>query len=360
MNSFQIGENPSWFWLHALKPFGNSEASGYSLGYWKSLIEPTTSLGDAGERRRWTGGPKYSYIPPELADGDYVSVLRAKGGEAPGNRFSVIIEGDATVYLVASRILSSPPEGFDLTDLYAKYGDGNRDVIYKKTVLGGEELRFPGNTHKTTEGYEPPHALFVKSVDDSERSPDLSHARVSSEGTSTARRKRVSSQRLGRSPGVALTSQHDELTPSFEIKVGNNSPVKIRSEAIKYAEIMDEMEPGHWIYNDYNWNAVGSFAKRMPWDSVAIDLDDHTYNKDAKVFSFKRPNGKLTVVLSNRTSEPYRFLVETGIDGDSWNGYRYTPFERGPGTMGVPVGSQSEQALAVELEPLSWEFWEQQ
>ena len=39
MDSFQIGENPTWFWIHCLKPIQNAEASGYSLGFWKSLIE---------------------------------------------------------------------------------------------------------------------------------------------------------------------------------------------------------------------------------------------------------------------------------------------------------------------------------
>jgi hypothetical protein len=34
------------------------------------------------------------------------------------------------------------------------------------------------------------------------------------------------------------------------------------------------IEPGHWIFNPYNWNAVGSFAKRMPWNSVALTLDE--------------------------------------------------------------------------------------
>ena len=47
MNSFQLAENPTWFWIHALKPFKNSEASGYSLGFWKSLAEPTKKEGSA-------------------------------------------------------------------------------------------------------------------------------------------------------------------------------------------------------------------------------------------------------------------------------------------------------------------------
>ena len=55
------------------------------------------------------------------------------------------------------------------------------------------------------------------------------------------------------------------------------------------------MKPGHWIFNPYNWNAVGSFVKRMPWDSVAVDVTEANYDPDARVFAFKRPNGKLTV-----------------------------------------------------------------
>lgn len=36
MNWFARGEAPTWFWIHALKPVGNSEASGYALGFWRS------------------------------------------------------------------------------------------------------------------------------------------------------------------------------------------------------------------------------------------------------------------------------------------------------------------------------------
>ncbi len=35
MNWFQVAEAPTWFWIHALKPLGNSEGSGYSLGFWR-------------------------------------------------------------------------------------------------------------------------------------------------------------------------------------------------------------------------------------------------------------------------------------------------------------------------------------
>ncbi len=35
MNWFTFADSPTWFWLHALKPTYNAEASGYSLGYWR-------------------------------------------------------------------------------------------------------------------------------------------------------------------------------------------------------------------------------------------------------------------------------------------------------------------------------------
>ena len=35
MNWMVFQNSPTWFWLHALKPTYNSEASGYSLGYWR-------------------------------------------------------------------------------------------------------------------------------------------------------------------------------------------------------------------------------------------------------------------------------------------------------------------------------------
>ena len=35
MNWMTFQNSPTWFWLHALKPTYNSEASGYSLGFWR-------------------------------------------------------------------------------------------------------------------------------------------------------------------------------------------------------------------------------------------------------------------------------------------------------------------------------------
>ncbi|TVQ27925.1 MAG: hypothetical protein EA382_02775 [Spirochaetaceae bacterium] len=46
MNWFQLADAPSWFWIHALKPVTNSEASGYSLGYWMPAVGIPDDLRD--------------------------------------------------------------------------------------------------------------------------------------------------------------------------------------------------------------------------------------------------------------------------------------------------------------------------
>eukprot|EP00026_Physarum_polycephalum_P007829 Phypoly_transcript_07897.p1 GENE.Phypoly_transcript_07897~~Phypoly_transcript_07897.p1 ORF type:complete len:476 (+),score=41.81 Phypoly_transcript_07897:46-1473(+) len=43
MNWFTFENSPTWFWLHALKPTYNSEASGYSLGFWRPWDDNDTS-----------------------------------------------------------------------------------------------------------------------------------------------------------------------------------------------------------------------------------------------------------------------------------------------------------------------------
>lgn len=43
MNWFTFANSPTWFWLHALKPTYNAEASGYSLGFWRPYDDLDTS-----------------------------------------------------------------------------------------------------------------------------------------------------------------------------------------------------------------------------------------------------------------------------------------------------------------------------
>lgn len=315
MNSFQIGENPTWFWLHALKPFKNSEASGYSLGFWKSRLNPKKGSDDSIVKRRWVDGPAFTYIPDELKDAEFVNVIRPKGDKERGLGFNLVFTGDHDVYMVSSHELNPVPEGYAKTDLYTEYGDGKRDVIYKSVKPFNGKKTFPVASTAVEGKYAPPHALFVKA--------------------STAQNK-------------------------SNVQPGINTPSTIHSIAVKSAEIQNNMKPGHWIYNDFNWNAVGSFVKRMPWDSKAVAIEDHDFTTEAKVFCFKRPNGKLTVVLSNASGSMHVFKVSTGLKDAGWKGYRYTPYERGENTMGVNVGSQTGADLTVTLPSLSWEFWEQQ
>lgn len=56
MNWMTFENSPTWHWLHALKPIGNAEAGGYSLGFWRKP-------GDTG------GAEAYAHI--EEGDWDY-------------------------------------------------------------------------------------------------------------------------------------------------------------------------------------------------------------------------------------------------------------------------------------------------
>ena len=43
MNWMTFENSPTWYWLHALKPTYNKEASGYSLGFWRPYDDETTT-----------------------------------------------------------------------------------------------------------------------------------------------------------------------------------------------------------------------------------------------------------------------------------------------------------------------------
>jgi hypothetical protein len=45
MNWFQLAQSPTWFWIHALKPLANEEASGYSLGFWRPPGDTSPGFG---------------------------------------------------------------------------------------------------------------------------------------------------------------------------------------------------------------------------------------------------------------------------------------------------------------------------
>ncbi len=159
-------------------------------------------------------------------------------------------------------------------------------------------------------------------------------------------------------PHVAFVEPSDP--PTFKAMIGVNVPILIRSELLALEHVAAELKPGHWIYNPYNWNAVGSFVKRLPWDSIALAVDEANYDADARILAFKRPNGKVSVVVSNRTAGERSFAIATGRKQATWKGFRYTPESAGEGTRGEEIGSQTGARLVLMLPRMSWEFWEEQ
>ncbi len=62
MNWFNFQDAPTWFWLHALKPIGNSEAAGYALGFWRPPGYTNTSIFPTLAEGHWTWNP-YNWNP---------------------------------------------------------------------------------------------------------------------------------------------------------------------------------------------------------------------------------------------------------------------------------------------------------
>ena len=120
------------------------------------------------------------------------------------------------------------------------------------------------------------------------------------------------------------------------------------------------LKPGSWTWNKYNWYAVGSFLRHMPWNSQAVALDEEVRDPDLRLFAFKRPDGKLVVVLSNRSFSSHVFHLNTGLPDAIFKGYRYTPEEAGTDFQGVPVGDATGAVISPKLDDMTWEFWEQQ
>ena len=310
INSFQLAENPTWFWIHALKPLENSEASGYSLGFWKSLDDTIRHI-NHDSYERWVGGPKITELPEEFKSMEFINVQRKKNAQ-PVQNFSFLLNQDAVVYMLVENKGNYLPEGWRKTDLKVAWS-GGIDLVYKK--------EFKKGTH------------YIKAHNGQE------------EGVFGA-------------PNALFILPHDPK--SFKVEVGLNSPIKIRSESMKLEKTLAELKPGHWIFNDFNWNAVGSFIKRMPWNSKVLDIAEKSYNKDARVLAFVKPNGKRTIVVSNRTGKDYTYKLNTRMDHAKWVGYRYSPFERGKNTMGIAIGKTKGKIITLTLPHLSWEFWEEQ
>jgi hypothetical protein len=100
------------------------------------------------------------------------------------------------------------------------------------------------------------------------------------------------------------------------------------------------LKPGHWTWNKYNWHAVGSFVRNMPWDCRAVAVNETVKDPDLRILAFRKPSGKLTVALANRSFTEHTFHVATGLENKTFSGRRYTPDNAG--------------------ENMTWEFWDEQ
>jgi Glycosyl hydrolase family 30 beta sandwich domain len=311
MNSFQLAGNPTWFWLHALKPFKNAEASGYSLGFWRSLEEPphaATSLAP----RRWRDGPELAPLAGKLSAAEMISATRGDPAK-PGVTYDFSVNQPVTVFLLVQDCGSyTPGAAWEAAAETAPSWAGGRDKLYRRAFPAGPVV-IPAHTGREGDHFGAPHLAFV-------------------------------------APSEAAT---------FKAMIGVNVPIQIRSEFLALERATADLAPGHWMFNRYNWNAVGSFAKRLPWDSTVVTVDESNYAADARILAFRRPNGKLTVVVSNRTASERAFTISTSRPGSAWHGYRYTPDEAGSGTLGVFVGESTGPTLQPVLPRLSWEFWEE-
>lgn len=310
MNSFQLAENPTWFWLHALKPVSNAEASGYSLGFWNSKLAPKTIKVDSAFPRHY-GGLKLNDVPPEFANMEWV-YARAGSKSKPGRGYNFIADKDVNVFLLVDEAPGTALDGWDSTGKSIVV-DGKLSPIYHRVFSKGK-IAIPANTGKVGDQYGLPHAAFVSPVEGSE----------------------------------------------VKLQIGINQPMYIHSQVMELALLTKDLQPGHWTYNPYNWNAVGSFAKRVPWDSTILSVNILTESNDQAVMVFEKPNGKRTLVISNRANTTVKMQVDSNLANANWKGYRYTPFNAGENTQGVELGSFNGEVLDVALPSLAWDFWEEQ
>jgi hypothetical protein len=226
MNSFQLAANPTWFWLHALKPFKNAEASGYSLGFWRSREEPGSTAGHETPQR-WRDGPELGALPAGLRTAEIISATRGDPAQ-PGSAFNFSVNQPVTVWLLAEDwgdYTPGPP--WELADVTAPTRAGGTDRLYRRSFPPGQ-VEIPTHSGRRDRRYGAPHLAFVQ-------------------------------------PSAPAT---------FQAMIGINLPIQIRSETLALERSVARLEPGHWTYNRHNWHAVGSFVKRLPWDSTAVAVDE--------------------------------------------------------------------------------------
>ena len=316
MNWFTFVNSPTWFWIHALKPIGNSEAAGYALGFWKPLI-----AGGAADSRkgvhagagRTINGLEVRRVSPEFISKHMVHT-ESEVDTHPGNSFSFIIDQKADVYLTVDARTNFEPKGWEKTDKIVVSDTEER--VYKKTFRAGK-VTIPANTGKDKNGkYVIPHAAIV-----------LGEA---------CKNVKISLVNGGKKQEV--------LVDRLETRAETNT---------------ETLQPGHWVYNNYNWFALAGFLRHMPWNSRRYAVAEDVVRRDQRIMAFKTPEGKMVFVLSNRSKNAFTFNITTTGNAD-FKGYRYTPEEAGENFKGTPVGMYNANNLEVTVPSMSWDFWVEQ
>ncbi|WP_309386258.1 glycoside hydrolase family 30 beta sandwich domain-containing protein [Cerasicoccus frondis] len=116
-----------------------------------------------------------------------------------------------------------------------------------------------------------------------------------------------------------------------------------------------ELKKGYWSYNYYHWNSVVGFLKYMPWNSALYQVDEDQVRHDNRIMAYKTPQGKLVIVLTNRSAdETFTFNINTGV-GPSYTGRRIDSETRN--NSGSYLARQYGSSISCEVPPLSIEFW---
>jgi hypothetical protein len=118
--------------------------------------------------------------------------------------------------------------------------------------------------------------------------------------------------------------------------------------------IRPDIQPGHWDFNQRNWNAVAGFLRYLPWDSTRLAVDESTVQHDERILVWRSKQGKIGIALSNRGPSPYTFHLH-GIQAQHLAGHRYTVNARN--TLLGDRAVHADVAVAVTVQPQSFEFW---
>ena len=115
-----------------------------------------------------------------------------------------------------------------------------------------------------------------------------------------------------------------------------------------------ELKAGHWEYNPSNWNSIAGFLRYLPWDSIRLTVDEDTVRKDDRIMAWKTPQGKLGLVITNRSGAPFQFDIAL-TKKRQMSGSRYTV-----SNLDKALPKQSGRNLHLTVPDQAIEFWVEQ